>query len=238
MRRILVVKTGETLEALRQRRGDFEDWVARGLGLARAALDVARVDRGDGLPDPDAPAAIVVTGSSAFVSDREGWSEQTAAWLGEAARVGTPVLGICYGHQLLAHALGGEVGDNPRGREVGTIGVRLRPEARGDPLLDLGRERFLAQATHVQSVLRLPAGARHLAESAGDPIQAFAWGERAWGVQFHPEFDADVMRGYLEGRHERIEEEGLDVTALHAAVRGTPLAALVLRRFAELVRSG
>ena len=49
---------------------------------------------------------------------------------------GLPLFGICYGHQLLAHALGGEVGDNPVGREMGTVGIDLHPEAAHDPLFD------------------------------------------------------------------------------------------------------
>ena len=68
-------------------------------------------------------------------------------------------------------------------------------------------------------------------------ISRFAWGEHAWGVQFHPEFDADVMRGYLEGRRERILAEGLDADALRAAVADAPAGPRILRRFAARVRA-
>jgi GMP synthase (glutamine-hydrolysing) len=170
-----------------------------------------------------------------MVSAREPWSERTAAWLREAVAAGTPVLGICYGHQLLAHALGGRVGRNPRGREIGTIELRLAPAAREDPLLGPLPETCRAQATHLESVLALPPGARALAASAGDPTQAFAVGTAAWGVQFHPEFDADVMRSYLEERRALLEGEGLDAAGLLERVRETPHAAGLLRRFAQLL---
>lgn len=234
MSRPLVVKTGRTLAAIRARRGDFEDWIAEGLGLDRGDVDVAEVDRGAALPEPDAPLAVVVTGSSALVTDRDEWSERAAAWLADAVAAGTPVLGICYGHQLLAHGLGGVVADNARGREIGTVALSLGLEAYSDPLLGVLRDSELVHTTHVQSVVRLPEGARHLAWSPGDPNQAFAFGARAWGVQFHPEFDADVIRGYLEGRRARIEAEGIPVEALLGAVREAPAGPRLLRRFAEL----
>ena len=60
-----------------------------------------------------------------MVSEREPWSERAAEWLREVAQRGIPLLGICYGHQLLAHALGGRVGANPQGREIGTVEVGL-----------------------------------------------------------------------------------------------------------------
>ena len=180
MSRPLIVKTGETIPAIRARRGDFEDWIAAGLGLARESIDVAEVCRGAALPKPAAPRAVIVTGSSALVTDREDWSERTADWLAEAAGAGTPVLGICYGHQLLAHALGGVVADDPRGREIGTVALALRPEAAQDPLLRVLSDREPVHATHLQSVTRLPPGARWLASSPGDPNHAFAWGNRGY----------------------------------------------------------
>jgi GMP synthase (glutamine-hydrolysing) len=204
VKRVLVVKTGGTMPEVRARRGDYEEWIAAGMGLARGDVDVVDVASGAKLPDPEAPAAAVVTGSSAMVSHREPWSERTGEWLAHAVERGTPVLGICYGHQLLAHALGGSVARNPRGREIGTIVVRSLEPARGDPLLGVWGAEGPAHVTHVESVLELPDRAVRLAESDLDPVQAFAVGERAWGVQFHPEFDAETVRAYLIARTEKV----------------------------------
>jgi GMP synthase (glutamine-hydrolysing) len=175
---------------------------------------------------------VVVTGSSAFVSRREPWSERTGEWLARAVARETPVLGICYGHQLLAHALGGVVARNPRGREIGTVAVRTLEPGRRDALLGVWGAEGPAHVTHVESVLELPARAVRLAESDLDPVQAFAVGERAWGVQFHPEFDADTVRA----RAEKVRGEGLDPDELLAAIRDTPGGPRILRRFAELIR--
>ena len=236
MRPLLIVKSGRTLPELARRRGDYEDWIAAGMGLDPARLRIAHVYENAPLPEPDAFAGVVVTGSSAMVSHREPWSERTADWLAGAVRAGTPVLGICYGHQLLAHGLGGRVGQNPRGREIGTVEVRLSRAARGDPLFEQLPERLRVQATHVEAVLELPVGARLLASNGGDPHQAFAVGDSAWGVQFHPEFDADVVRAYLTARRDLLLAEGLDPEALRRGASDSPHGAALLRRFARLLR--
>ncbi|MEE2665863.1 MAG: glutamine amidotransferase [Myxococcota bacterium] len=237
MKPLLVVKTGTTLPELRERRGDYEQWFEDGLELERMPLEVVAAHEGEALPRPDRVGGIVITGSSAMVSEREPWSERTAAWLRGAVRAEVPILGVCYGHQLLAHALGGEVGTNPRGREIGTVEVDLSA-ASGDRLLDGLGPRCLFNATHVESVLRLPPRSIRLASNAADPNHAFALAgrpRRIWGVQFHPEFDDDVMRAYLHARRAILAEEGLDADALLAAARATPAGATLLGRFARLV---
>jgi GMP synthase (glutamine-hydrolysing) len=236
MRPLLIVKSGRTLPELARRRGDYEDWITAGMGLDPARVEVVHVYQDARLPDPDGYAGVIATGSSAMVSHGEPWSERAAVWLADVAKAGTPLLGICFGHQLLAHGLGGRVDRNPRGREIGTIEVSLNGAARGDPLFGELPQRFQMQSTHVESVLELPAGARRLASSHRDPNQAFAVGERAWGVQFHPEFDADVVRSYLLARRQLLAGEGFDPEALHSAASDSPHGVALLRRFAALLR--
>jgi len=231
MRPVLIVKTGEPAPVP----GSFESWITLGLALPPEEIQVVSVYRDEPLPDPSAVRAAIVTGSPAMVTDHTPWSERSAAWIGRAARDGLPVLGICYGHQLLAHALGGTVGDNPAGREIGTITVRRLPASDDDPLFSPLPRELTVQATHVQSVLELPPGAVRLAESSMDPHHGFRWGERAWGVQFHPEFDAAITCAFLEARDEVLRSEGLDPEALASATRDSEDGHAFLRRFAALV---
>ncbi len=233
--KILVLKTGGTFPELAAVAGDFEDWIAAGLAAAPGRLLVRRPPFGEALPDPSGVAGVVVTGSHAMVTDREGWSGRTAAWVLDALAAGVPLLGICYGHQLLALAAGGRAGDNPEGREFGTAEVRLHRGAEGDPLFRGLPPVFGAHVCHAQSVTALPPGAVLLASSARDPHQAFRLGERAWGVQFHPEFSADAARFYVRECAEELRAEGQDPGALEAGVRDTLEAAELLRRFGELI---
>jgi GMP synthase (glutamine-hydrolysing) len=233
---VLIVKAGTTVPDVARRRSDFESWIGAGMGLPAEQVQLCRAYQGDSLPDARAVSAVVVTGSSAMVTDREPWSERTAEWLAEAVRGGTPVLGICYGHQLLAHALGGAVENNPRGRHIGTVDVQLTDDARRDPLFAGLPDVLHVPVSHRQSVVALPGGARLLATAERDPLHAFAFGERAWGVQFHPEFDADIVRGYIDARRDQLASEGLDAEQLWQRATDTQHGAQLLRRFAQLVR--
>ncbi|MDQ0082808.1 GMP synthase (glutamine-hydrolyzing) [Variovorax boronicumulans] len=234
---LVIVKLGDTFEALRAQRGDFEHWIADGLDTHALPLLVVDPRRGDALPDPAEVSGAVVTGSHAMVSHREPWSETTAAWLAQLVARDTPVLGICYGHQLLAHALGGEAGDHPQGAEVGTVTVTLDDAAATDQLLHGLPAQFPAHAVHWQSALRLPEGAVRLAGNDHEPVHAFRAGAHAWGVQFHPEFDADVMRGYIDQLAGDLARAGTDPAALREHVVPTDAAAGLLGRFARIVEA-
>lgn len=226
----LIVETGQPVVSMR-RYGGFPHWIRVAAGLRADAAIVANVERGDALPPHAGFAGVIITGSGAMVTDRHDWSERSAAWLRDAAGAGVPLFGICYGHQLIAHALGGEVGDNPVGREMGTIEVSLQPQAADDPLFAGLPHAFPAQATHLQSVLRVPEGATVLASSAQDGCHAFRWGEGVWGVQFHPEFSAGHMRGYVHARREALAREGTCPKQVSRLVGAAPHARRVLRRF-------
>ncbi|WP_093055972.1 glutamine amidotransferase [Variovorax sp. YR634] len=234
---LVIVKLGDTFEALRAQRGDFEHWIADGLDTHALPLLVVDPRRGDALPDPAEVSGAVVTGSHAMVSHRKPWSETTAAWLAQLVARDTPVLGICYGHQLLAHALGGEAGDHPQGAEVGTVTVTLDDAAATDQLLRGLPAQFPAHVVHWQSALRLPEGAVRLAGNDHEPVHAFRAGAHAWGVQFHPEFDADVMRGYIDQLAGDLARAGTDPAALREHVVPTDAAAGLLGRFARIVEA-
>lgn len=230
---ILLIKTGGTIKKIRPRYEDFENWFARYMGVT----DFLQVDvfNQEVLPDNGNLRGIVITGSAAMVSEKQDWSERTAAWLRQALQKGIPTLGVCYGHQLLAHALGGLVGPNPQGRQIGTVTAGLVESGPTDPLLGNLPQTFAVQSSHQEAVLRLPHGAKRLATSPLDENFAIRYGEKAWGVQFHPEFSAPVMSEYIICRAEKLRQEGLDPDALLSKVTDTPEARSVLKKFKSLL---
>lgn len=232
---ILILKTGTAVDCVRAVLGDFEDWFRNALGehYPVRVLDCTAEE----MPlAEEAYSAIIVTGSAAMVSHREAWSEKTGSWLKSAVETGVPTLAVCYGHQLLAQAMGGTVGPNPNGRQIGTRQVRLTRNAGDDLLFADFPAQFSAQASHVESVLELPATAVRLAEIDVDPNYAYRISDTAWGIQFHPEFSADATRRYITARSEALTNEGLNPRQLHAGVEDTPLAHSLIKRFAELAR--
>lgn len=232
--RVVILKTGTTYPQIKAQFGDFDAWFVRALANQ---LDVTVVDVTEA-PLPGRPGdwqGIVITGSPAMVSERAAWSEATADWVKQAVEADIPLLGVCYGHQLLAHALGGRVDYHPKGRESGTHSVTLFDSAETDPLFRQMPRQFLAQLTHKQSVLELPSGAVLLGQSDFEPHQAFRVGNHAWGVQFHPEFTDQVMKAYLEVQYPDLEQEGLDAASLLSSVHPAPEASRLLTLFAHYV---
>jgi GMP synthase (glutamine-hydrolysing) len=131
--------------------------------------------------------------------------------------------------------MGGQVDYHPEGKEIGTVKIQLNTGYINDTLFQSLPQQFHVHVSHSQSILHLPAGAISLAENVHDSNQAFRLGDFAWGVQFHPEYDANIMRSYILEQAEELKLKGQDVSALLDAVRATPHAAQVLQDFARVV---
>ncbi len=239
-RPLVLLRSGDVPPPIAARRGEYLGWFSAGVGdtwpLPWVELDVRRDDTI--LPDPAEVAGFVLTGSSHSVTERAPWMLRFEAYLRACVAVDAPILGVCFGHQILAQALGGLVTKNPRGREIGTQTVRLVAGV-SDPLLGGLGDTFEINTTHVDTVARLPEGARVLAATDLEPHAAFALPGRARGVQFHPEIDGDAMRGWLTLRRALIEAEGLDAEGMLARAKDTPAGRVVLQNFVrDLVRAG
>ena len=177
MKPLIILKVGDAVGSLPRESGDFEHWIIDGIGLMQDSIEIIDPRCGDPLPGIADVGGAIITGSGSMVTDRAPWSEDLARWLRTAVPENVPILGICYGHQLLAHALGGEVGYHSQGIEIGTVSVRLSPSAHDDALFADFPDEFLAQAVHRQSVMRLPPGAVLLAGNDFEPHHAFRVGE-------------------------------------------------------------
>jgi len=234
-RPIVILRAGDALGEVRKVRGDFPKWIRDTVGDAWDGewreLDLRALEA---LPSIDDAAAWVITGSSSSVTERAPWMLRTEEYVRAGVSAGVPVLGICFGHQLVAQALGGLVTKNPLGRELGTVDLEVEVHADPDALFAGLPRSFAVNASHVDSVTRLPEGTRVLAKTALEPVAAYALGSATWGVQFHPEFDGDVVRGYVRVRSELMRAEGLAPERALESAKDTPHGQEVLRRFVRL----
>lgn len=235
---LYIVKTGSTFPDVARQQGDFEQWIAAGLGAPQnAPTQPSAVIVLDAPSSPAYPAAqhcmaVVISGSHAMVTDNEPWMQALEHWLHEVCMAGVPVLGICFGHQLLAKTLGGHVSEHPAGLEIGTVAVELQADVSQDPVWQHMPRCFDAQVVHYQSVRRLPQQACLLAANAHEPHHAFRWRDNVWGVQFHPEFSPAAMQAYID--HVVLDQHSHGATQASATplrCAPTPDAAKLLRQF-------
>jgi GMP synthase (glutamine-hydrolysing) len=235
MKALHILAAGNKLPSLANKPGDFHDWIIKGMQAHTMPVKIVNVRHGEQLHDIEQVSGVVITGSSSMVTDHEPWSERIAHWLEEATQHQIPVLGICYGHQLLAYALGGTVADNPAGIEVGTVETVLSADGREDVLLKGLLSPLKVQASHRQSVSQLPLHAVRLASSTMDKNHAFRVGTNAWGLQFHPEFDAETTKHYINYYRPQLESNGVNAEQLLRRCEDNGIGSLILQRFVKRV---
>lgn len=215
-------------------RGDEVTWFSEACGVPLDQIISVSVYKGEALPDPRDVRGAIITGAIDMVTDNHPWITETADWVLHAIDVGCPLLGVCFGHQLIAHALGGKVGENPNGAAFGNVPViKPNPEVR-DILFDAVPVSTEMKVFHYQSVTALPKGAVVFATGPNDPFYAVRYRDNVWGVQFHPEFDCDIFNRTIDVYANTMAEAGFDPGELRVRNVEDPAGHRLLRRFAEL----
>ena len=232
MTNILLIKMGDTFEGLQKTHGDFEDMIKACLKETPSSIHVYDARTSDAQPNLDDFHGVIVTGSHSMVTECEPWSEALLPYIRSMQAKNIPVFGICYGHQLIAKALGGEVGFHPKGPEPGSVEVSLTQAGKTDSLLGSAPEQFKVNVAHLQSVLTLPPEATLLAANDFEPHHAFRVGN-IWAVQFHPEFTREITQYYVDEIADLIKDQGQDPEQVSNACENTMESRELLIQFVK-----
>lgn len=230
----LLIDTSEDLPYWTER-GVLEAWLGPLLpGVDHLDLGAVTVSSPDCRERALEAGAVVLTGSARDADSMDPVVLRLLETLRLLTERDLPVLGVCFGHQVLARALGGTVGRNPSGWEVGNAVVSLTEAGQACPILiDLGPAPVVLQS-HQDAVLSLPPGGVLLAGNAHTPVQAFQSrpAGRQFGVQFHPEFTPErLQRTWVERRVRLRGTTSIDLDAALNNARPTPGTGTLLRRF-------
>ncbi len=232
MSNILLIKMGDTFPGLQANHGDFEDMIKACLNHTNAAITVYDARTSAPQPKLEDFKGVIITGSHSMVTECEPWSEALLPYIRSMKENNIPVFGICYGHQLIAKALGGEVGFHPNGPEPGSVNVMLTDAGKADNLLSKAPDTFKVNVAHLQTVLKLPPNATLLAANEFEPHQAFRLGN-IWSVQFHPEFTREITQYYVTEIADLIKEHGQDPEQVNNACQDTLESRDLLVKFVE-----
>jgi len=223
MPRVTIIETGLISLKNRERHGSFPEMFQRMIGAADPSIDfdVISVAAGEPLPDPGALQAILITGSPAGVYDRLDWIAPLEDFVRAAYAGGTPMVGVCFGHQLMAQALGGAVRQSENGWGIGRHVYAIAP---GNGVIE--GERIALACSHQDQVIEPPRGATTFMSSDFTPHAGLLYANgAALSVQPHPEFSVDFALLCCELRQGKAPD---DVVAAAKASLQLPLESMRL----------
>ena len=231
MKKLYIIKCGSTFDSIKNDYKDFEHWIIDKFENKDKNIVIINAQENEKLPTLTKNDAVILTGSHSMVTHEESWSLEVEKWLPKLIETKVPLLAICYGHQLLAKSLGGVSGYHENGMEIGSVDINLEENAKDDEIFSKLQNSFKAHTIHSQTVIELPKNATRLAFNNHDKNHAFRVGNCAWGVQFHPEFDENIMNLYIK---EVAKKKDLDVEKLTSFSENTNVATTILKEFERL----
>jgi len=207
---VAILRTDEVLPQFQAAHGDYPEMFSRLLARAAAErspevnLRIATFDaRVEEYPAPGEFDGYLITGSRNSVYDDEPWIAALAGYLEKVLQEGRRIIGICFGHQLIAHFFGGETTAAENGWAVGVQETRTVAE---EDWMDSPGARLNLLSSHKDQVSRLPKGARLTVTSDFCPVGGFVIGDQVMTLQGHPEFHRDYSKDLMNMRREMLGE--------------------------------
>lgn len=190
--KIGILQTGRSPEEMRETHGDYDDLFKRMLAGRGFSFDTYPVLDGLLPEDPSDADGWLITGSRFGAYEDHDWIPPLEAFLRRAYAADVPIVGVCFGHQILAQALGGKVEKYRGGWSTGAVDY--------DMVEGGGPETIMAW--HQDQITELPPDARVLGRTEFCPYAILAYGDRALTVQPHPEFSREFVADLIEARRD------------------------------------
>tara|TARA_Y100001970_G_C14137995_1_gene805446 strand:- start:343 stop:1032 length:690 start_codon:yes stop_codon:yes gene_type:complete len=199
--KISILKCGPGIGEIKEKHGHASDWVTKIIQNQNEAIEISVVDSYRCLSPDFNDNAWILTGSSSSCYEDKDWIVELEILIRRGYELNIPMLGICFGHQIISQALGGKVVKNSRGWELGSNKIKKTTAGKESSIfksIPLDNDYYFS---HQDVVIELPKNAIELAcNEMGN--QAYSVGNNIYGVQFHPEFSYEVMDSYVKRRME------------------------------------
>ena len=198
MNKIIILSAGPGLPEVVTKYGHSSEWIPDILSNHQVEFEVKKVYENDfdSITDVD---GWIITGSKYSVYDNIDWIKNLQKHIEKIISKNKPILGICFGHQLLAKTLGGVVEKNSLGWELGSYRINLTDSGKESMIFSGINDKDLFYESHQDVVTKLPANSISLAyNNKGN--QSFKYGNSVYGVQFHPEFSYDIIKELMRIR--------------------------------------
>ncbi|KAH7123489.1 class I glutamine amidotransferase-like protein [Dactylonectria estremocensis] len=206
--RLAILETDETPVSIAETQGSYgeivERLVRRGFAQAEGSVPELHITKWDVVKAQSYPSlgeidGIFLTAGKYAAYDEYPWASKLIGFLKQSYIGHIPILAICYGHQILARALGGTVIKNPKGCELSVTRIDLTPSG-----IDLFETDHLnLHQMHLDTVVDLPSGMQTLGSSAISEVQFMYEAGRVLGVQGHPEANGFIIKDNLDSRFEK-----------------------------------
>ena len=207
--KLAVLETGVPPEPLADEFGSYPDMFADLLGPG-FEIETFDVQKGE-LPQRGAHGAYLLTGSPAGVYDPLPWIPPLMDFIRSAPQA--KMIGVCFGHQVMAQALGGEVIKSPKGWGAG---LHRYTVVHSEPWID-SNGTIAIPASHQDQVVVQPPNTEVVAASEFTPFASLAWQDRpAISFQFHPEFSVGYAKALIEKRYDRVNDPDAALASLDA----------------------
>jgi GMP synthase (glutamine-hydrolysing) len=198
MKNIVILSCGPGLPEIVKEYGHSSDWIPSIINNSKVNFVIKKVYDNDFEIDVK-PDAFILTGSKYSVYDNSPWIEKLKNYVKQLIDNNNYILGICFGHQILADCLGGEVKKNKLGWELGSYKIHLSDKGLENKLFYSFCSEEIVYESHQDTVLNLPPEIDILASSEKSN-QSFSYNNKIYGVQFHPEFSKEVIRMLMDLR--------------------------------------